>query len=152
MAAHAHHHAGPTWIEHAEHELRRGGTRTGGARAAVLAALADQDCCASAHEIHDRIRAGGGTVGIASVYRSLELLHRHGLVARIDTGDGTARYEPADPSGEHHHHLVCDRCGAVEAFHDDALEAAIHAVAERVDFAVTGHDVALRGVCRACRA
>jgi Fur family ferric uptake transcriptional regulator len=93
----------------------------------------------------------GSKVGIASVYRTLDLLHGLGLVTRIDTGDGIARFEPAHPDGEHHHHLVCDRCGTVEAFEDEALERAIHAVADRIDFKVTGHDVALRGACRACR-
>ena len=155
MAAHTHHgHAhgdSGAWTDPATRTLSAHGTRSGGARRAVVGALADQDCCASAQEIHERLRTDGSPVGIASVYRSLDLLHGLGLVTRVDTGDGIARYEPALPGGEHHHHLVCIRCGAVEAFQDVALEAAIHAVGERVDFEVTGHDVALRGACRTCR-
>lgn len=131
--------------------LARKGTRRSSARDAVVAALAQQDCCASAQEIHARLRAAGSTIGIASVYRTLELLHGMGLVTRVDTGDGVARFEPMHPDGAHHHHLVCTTCGAVEAFHDDALEQAIHRVADRVDFRVDAHDVALRGACRACR-
>lgn len=156
MAAHTHHahpHGDPAaWTDHAARTLAEHGARSGGARRAVVATLADQDCCASAQEIHERLRAAGSPVGIASVYRSLDLLHGLGLVTRVDTGDGVARYEPALPGGEHHHHLVCVRCGGVEAFEDDALERAIHAVGDRVDFEVTAHDVALRGRCRACRA
>lgn len=151
--AHAHHHE-PTadaWRGHAEAALRTAGTRASAPRTAILAELADQHCCASAQEIHARLDERGSRVGIASVYRTLDLLHGLGLVTRIDTGDGVARYEPTQPDGEHHHHLVCTRCGAVEAFHDDALETAIHHVADRVDFEVTGHDVALRGVCARCR-
>ncbi len=155
MSAHAHPHDHAhdhgDWADHADAALARRGGRRSTARDAVLGALADQDCCASAQEIHERLRADGSPVGIASVYRSLDLLHGLGLVTRVDTGDGIARYEPALPGGEHHHHLVCIRCGGVEAFQDEALEAAIHAVGERVDFEVTWHDVALRGVCRACR-
>lgn len=150
--AHPHAHAEGDWAAHADAALARRGGRRSTARDAVLRALAEQDCCASAQEIHARLRVAGSAVGIASVYRSLDLLHGLGLVTRVDTGDGVARYEPALPGGEHHHHLVCDRCGGVEAFEDDALERAIHAVGDRVDFEVTGHDVALRGVCRACRA
>ena len=148
---HDHHHDLTAWAVHASAALSRPGTRAGGARQAVLASLAGQDCCASAQEIHARIRASGPPVGIASVYRTLDLLHGMNLLTRIDTGDGVARYEPAHPDGEHHHHLLCDTCGAVEAFHDDALEQAIHGVATRVDFRVTAHDVLLRGVCRICR-
>ena len=139
------------WFEHAVAELAREGLRSGGARATVLKALAAQDCCASAQEIHDQIRREGHSIGIASVYRTLELLHGKGLVTRVDTGDGIARFEPAHADGAHHHHLVCDRCGSVEAFHDEALETTIHTVADRVDFRVDAHDVVLRGACRACR-
>lgn len=150
--AHSHPHAHGDWAGHAEAALGRRGGRRSAARDAVVRALADQDCCASAQEIHERLRAADRPVGIASVYRSLDLLHGLGLVTRVETGDGVARYEPALPGGEHHHHLVCVRCGGVEAFEDDALERAIHAVGDRVDFEVTAHDVALRGRCRACRA
>ena len=79
------------------------------------------------------------------------MLEACAVVVRLPSSDGVARFEPTHPGGEHHHHLVCTRCGAVEAFHDDALEEAIHRVAERVDFEVTGHDIALRGICSACR-
>ena len=153
MVSHPHAHDAPAdWSAHAAAALARRGGRRSSARDAVLGAIAAQDCCASAQEIHDRLRGQGTTVGIASVYRTLELLHERGLVTRVDTGDGVARYEPALPGGEHHHHIVCTRCGAVDPFEDDALEAAIHAIGARVDVEVTGHDVARRGLCRACRA
>ena len=149
--AHAHDHGHGPWDAHAADALARKGTRRSSARDAVVTALAAQDCCASAQEIHARLRTSGSAIGIASVYRTLELLHGMGLVTRVDTGDGVARFEPTHPDGEHHHHLVCTSCGAVEAFHDDALEEAIHRIADRVDFRVDAHDVALRGACRACR-
>jgi Fur family transcriptional regulator, ferric uptake regulator len=71
-------------------------------------------------------------------------------VRRLDAGEGVLRYEPALPSGEHHHHIVCDRCGAVTSFADDELETAIHHAAERLDHAIDGHDVVLRGECPRC--
>ena len=148
---HHHHSASPIWEAHARAALAAQGSRAGGARQLVIAALAGQDCCASAQEIHARIATTGGTTGIASVYRTLDLLHGLSLITRIDTGDGVARFEPAHPDGAHHHHLVCDTCGSVEAFHDEALETAIHAVADHVDFRVEAHDVVLRGACRTCR-
>ncbi len=139
------------WVAHASAILAQRRTRKSSARTAIVASLATQDCCASAQEIHTRLRNNGSPIGIASVYRTLELLHHCGLVTRVDTGDGSARFEPANPNGEHHHHLICNECGSVEAFHDDALEAAIHAVSNRVVFRITAHEVALRGACQNCR-
>ena len=90
-------------------------------------------------------------VGIASVYRALEVLDRLDLVHRLDVGDGTARYEAAHPGGEHHHHVVCDRCGRVAQFADDGLEQAIATLSQRLEFAIDQHDVVLRGTCPTCR-
>ena len=112
--------------------------------------LGRQDCCLSAHEIHDALRASGGRVGIASVYRALDGMDELGLVQRVDLGDGVARYEPAHDEG-HHHHLVCDDCGKVEPFEDAALESAIERVAGGRGYAVAAHDVVLRGACEDCR-
>jgi Fur family transcriptional regulator, ferric uptake regulator len=133
------------WTEHAHRELSRAGHRAGGAREEVLALLARQDCCLSAQDIHDRLRSDGKAVGLASVYRALDVLAQLKLVHRIDV-DGTASYEPADPSGEHHHHAICDRCGKMDAFEDPELDD----VAERLGYAVGGHDVVLRGACPDC--
>ena len=141
----------PTWVEHAGAALRAAGHRSGGARAAVIEVLGRQTCCLPAQAIFDELRAEGRAVGIASVYRTLELLAELGLVQRFDVGEGVARYEPALPSGEHHHHLVCDRCGDVTPFEDGPLERAIEQLSGRVDFAIDAHDVTLRGECPACR-
>jgi Fur family transcriptional regulator, ferric uptake regulator len=91
-------------------------------------------------------------VGVASIYRTLELLDKLRLARRVDAAEGVARYEPIDPSGEHHHHMVCGRCGEVRAFEDSELERAIERLATRVDYVVDTHDVTLRGECPACRA
>jgi Fur family ferric uptake transcriptional regulator len=138
-----------SWTEHAHRELSRAGHRAGGAREEVLALLAGQDCCLSAQEIHDRLRGDGRAVGLASVYRALDVLAQLKLVHRIDV-DGVACFEPADPSGEHHHHAICDRCGKMVAFEDPELERLIDDVGERLGYAVGGHDVVLRGACPDC--
>jgi Fur family ferric uptake transcriptional regulator len=140
-----------SWSEEAVRALEEHG-RTGGARRAVVELLGRQDCCLTAQQIFDELRGGGRRVGIATVYRVLEQLSERGLVQRVDVGAGTARYEAALPSGEHHHHLVCDDCGKVEAFADDELEAVIHDVERRTGYSIAGHDVVLRGACRECAA
>lgn len=140
-----------TWTEGALSRLRESSGRSGSARRAVVDLLGHQGCCLSAQEIHDRLRATGPRVGIASVYRALEGLDGLGLVQRVDLGDGSARFEPALAGGDHHHHLVCDDCGKVEPFEDPTLEAAIERVADGRGYAVAAHDVVLRGACEDCR-
>jgi Fur family ferric uptake transcriptional regulator len=139
------------WKDATLEALRRQGYRSGGAREAVVELLADEDCCLTAQEIFDRLRASGRRVGIASVYRTLDLLVDKGRVQKIDIGAGTARFEQAHPGGDHHHHIVCDNCGKVEAFADPRLERAIHRVETSTGYAIAGHDVVLRGDCGDCR-
>src|SRR5438128_5625405 len=139
-----------SWAEATTAALRTRGHRSGGARRAVIELLGRQHCCLTAQEIFDQLRSEGRRVGIASVYRALEQLNRDGFVQRIDIGAGTSRFEPIHTDGEHHHHLVCDDCGKVEAFADEELERALHKVESRTGYSVAGHDVVLRGACNDC--
>ncbi len=137
-----------SWIEVAEARLRESGHRASEPRAAVLRLLARQDCVRSAHQIASALRSRKRPVGIATVYRTLELLEELKLVQRLDVGGGSARFEPALPGGEHHHHhFVCENCGKVAPFSDERLERAIDAVGDRLAFDVGGHDVILKGRC-----
>jgi Fur family ferric uptake transcriptional regulator len=138
------------WSEQAQRTLREAGHRAGGARKAVVELLARQSCCLSAQEIADELRAKGTDVGLASVYRALDLLHEMGLVQRVEIGDGGSRYEPILPGGEHHHHAVCDTCGRVTAFEDDRLEQALERLAGRLDHSMSGHDIVIHGDCARC--
>jgi Fur family transcriptional regulator, ferric uptake regulator len=138
------------WVGHAQSTLARSGHRASAPRAAVVGALAELGCSVTAKEISDHLVEGGQDVGLASIYRALELLERLRLARRVDAGEGVARYEPVEPDGAHHHHLVCDRCGEVAAFEDVELEQAIARLARRVPYAVDAHDVTLRGACPAC--
>lgn len=140
------------WKEHALLELSAAGHRQGRGRLAVIDLLAAQACALTALEIEAELRRGEDRVGLATVYRTLELLAELKLVGRLDTGQGIARYEPLLPGGEHHHHLVCDRCGKVIPFDDADLEATMERLARKVRFEVAEHDVVLHGACGSCRA
>jgi Fe2+ or Zn2+ uptake regulation protein len=132
------------WLEHTEAVLRGAGLRASAPRSAVVDVLARQHCLLSAQELVDLLRADDDrSASTATVYRALETLHEFGLVRRFDSGEGVARYEPVDPSGEHHHHVVFDD-GEVEPFADAQLEAAIAGLGARLGLELTGHDVILR--------
>ena len=139
-----------SWSEVALRVLGEGGRRPGGARRAVVGLLARQDCCLSAQEIAERLREEGDRVGTASVYRALDLLHSAGLVQRVELGEGGTRYEALIPGGDHHHHVVCDRCGRITPFEDRALERAIDRLGTRLHHRVSGHEIVLRGECPRC--
>jgi Fur family transcriptional regulator, ferric uptake regulator len=138
------------WSEHVHAVLSRAGLKRGGARERVIELLATEPCALSAVEIEDELRSSGRPTGRASVYRVLELLVEHGLVERVEVGDGQARFERSHPDGEHHHHLVCDRCGRLVAFDDPGLERAIDRLSQRLGVRVESHDVLLRGACQRC--
>jgi len=143
MAGHDH------WDERAIALLEEGGNRST-VRRAIVEKLGEQACAVTAAELAKQLSTDGRDVGRATVYRVLERLRELSLVQRLDLGHGGTRYEPA--RGDHHHHLVCDRCGDVMPFADAGLERAIDRIAGEVSFAVAGHEVVLHGACERCAA
>jgi Fur family ferric uptake transcriptional regulator len=144
--AHAHH----DWVSSTEQALADAGYRRGGARRAVLDLLDEQACARSALEIEDILRTRERRVSRASIYRILEELEGLGAVQRVEVGQGLVRYEPVRSDKDHHHHLVCDHCGALQPFSDPELERAIEHLSKRLRLAVSDHDVLLHGVCADC--
>lgn len=140
------------WADHALAALQDAGYRKGGARKAVVEALARHDCAVTALELDEELRSRSAAVGRASVYRTLDQLEELGLVQRLEVSRGVASYELISPSGHHHHHAICRSCGRMEAFEDPDLEQAIARVSDQVDFNVSEHDVVLRGLCERCTA
>ena len=138
------------WIEYVYDTLAVAGVHRSRARDRVIEVLSDQDCALSAAEVEQRLRAEGRPTARATVYRALELLVDHGLAERVLVGEGQARFEPVEPSGHHHHHLVCGQCGRLVAFDDPGLERAIDDLSDRLGVTVDSHDVLLRGACERC--
>jgi Fur family ferric uptake transcriptional regulator len=68
----------------------------------------------------------------------------------VEIGQAMVRYEPAREGSGHHHHLVCDHCGALRPFADAELERAIKRLSERVPLTVSDHEVVLHGACADC--
>ncbi len=149
-ATRAHDAERAAWVEHAFVALGEAGYRAGGARSAVVEAIGREGGCLSAEEVSERVRAAGKRVGTASVYRALSVLREVGLLHGVSMPGAPLRYELVLPGGDHHHHLVCDRCGETVGFEDPELEAAIARLSERVPYAIAAHDVTLRGTCPSC--
>ncbi len=138
------------WAEQARTALSGAGYRRGGARAAVIEALSEQECAITALELEENLRRRDEGVGRASIYRALEQLEQLGLLQRLEVCRGTAGYERVDPTGHHHHHAICRDCGRMVPFEDSSLERALEHVAGEMSFDVTEHDVVLRGRCDRC--
>lgn len=144
MTEHGHSHAvAPAGV------LREHGRRLTAQRALIWEILtAEPDAHLSADEIAGRVQARLPQVNASTVYRNLDVLVEDGLVLRTDLGDAKAYFEPAH---EHaHHHLVCERCGAVAHVHDDVLADVATRIRDRTGFRVGSREVTLHGVCRAC--
>ena len=139
------------WADQVHLTLRDAGLRRAEARERVIELLAREPCALSAVEIKATLEGRGQRVGLASIYRALELLTEHELVERVAVGPGLSRFERSTPGGEHHHHhLVCEECGRLVAFDDPALERAINGVSKRLGARVDHHEVLLRGACEDC--
>ncbi len=132
------------WMNHAAAIMRGAGLRASAGRTAVVELLGRQSCLLTAQEIADQLREQGSAGSTATVYRALETLHELGLVRRFDA-EGLARYEPVDPSGDHHHHIVLEDSGEVVPFDDAELERAVAGIGQRLGLVVTSHEIILRG-------
>lgn len=139
-----------SWADRAQRVLAENKRHTGAARRSVLELLDAQSCALSAVEIEDLLRRSDRPVGRASIYRILDELERLRLVQKVQVGQAMSRFEPIRADHDHHHHLVCDSCGAVIPFTDTDLERAIQKLSRRVPMRVDEHEIVLHGACDDC--
>ena len=116
-------------------------------RQAILDLINSSNRHWDAEEISRELARRGESIGIATVYRGLAALEEAGLIASIQLAD-RKRYERADKS--HHDHMVCTRCGAIEEFSHQRIEALQEEAAHDKGFVITGHQLVLFGRCAAC--
>jgi Fur family ferric uptake transcriptional regulator len=104
----------------------------------------------SVEGIRRELRQQGARVGLATVYRTLDLLVESGLVRAHEFGEGFKRYEPM-ASHAHHEHLICERCGRVLEFAHERLERMLPVLADEHGFQHRRHRLEIYGICRTCR-
>ena len=129
------------------------------ARQAVLQVLNSTDKHLSAEEVYIHVHKIHPSGGLATVYRTLELLTELGVVFKHDFGDGRARYELARGSqaGDHHHHLICERCNRVINYRDfideevELLKKTEKGLARKYNFRINRHIMQFYGLCEKCK-
>ena len=117
-------------------------------RIMVLSAIEDSDDHISAEEIYAQIVAKYPQVNISTVYRTLELLKRLGLVTETDLGGGRVRYHSAEKG--HHHHLVCEKCGTMIDIDESTLARLHDVLLHRYNFSAQLSHLAIFGRCVNC--
>lgn len=105
----------------------------------------------SAQEIHEKLRHAGEGIGLTTVYRTLQALADGGEVDVLRTGSGEAVYRRC-ATADHHHHLVCRRCGRTVEIEGPAVETWAQRVAEAHGFVELSHTAEIFGLCRDCAA
>jgi Fur family transcriptional regulator, ferric uptake regulator len=105
----------------------------------------------SADDVYGMLKETYPNNGIATVYRTLELLEEIAVLRKMDFGDGRARYEIADEESHHHHHLVCTECGKITEFEDDLLDSLEQAIERKTGFKIRDHVAKFYGVCGDCQ-
>jgi Fur family ferric uptake transcriptional regulator len=127
-------------------------------RQAILDVLSRINRHLDAEQIYKKASKLYPALGLATVYRNLELLVRIGLIWKFDAGDDKARYEIAQHQGEaHHHHLICKKCNSVIDYSEfinnekDFLEEREKKISRKYNFKIENHRVDFFGLCGKCK-
>lgn len=130
-------------IEYVRERLAQQDQRLTPQRETVLRVLLDHaDTHLTAEEVYLEARNRAPELGLATVYRTLDLFARLGVVRRLDAGEGVARYEfHPEGAGHYHHHLICLECGQILEFEQDLLDRVERAVERETGFRVVDHSL-----------
>jgi len=103
-------------------------------------------------EIYDLVKIQCPDIGLATVYRTLQILNEMDLILKINLDDGCSRYEYNTHQDDHeHHHLICSGCGKILEVNDDLLDSIERQIEKDFDFVITDHKVKFFGLCSKCR-
>lgn len=135
--------------------LKSNGLKVTTQRIAILEVLQDRPGKhLTAEEIYECVKVQYPEIGLATVYRTIQLLSELNLIDKLNLDDGYVRYEIGKMGnfneGHHHHHLICLDCGKVLSFEDDLLETLEDRIKKSMNFEVVDHEVKLFGHCKEC--
>lgn len=121
--------------------LRDGGVRVTRQREALLKVLTEADDHPDAAELHRRARSLDDSLSLATVYRTLSVLEREGVVLRLALENGGARYEVADTA--HHDHIIDLDSGEITEFHSEKIEELQRQIAAELGYEIVHHRMEL---------
>ena len=135
--------------------LKEKGLKVTNQRLLVLEVLAcHRDRHMTVEDIYDLVKEDYPDIGLATIYRTVQLLLEMQLVDRISLDDGCVRYEIGEGTSaekkHHHHHLICRTCVNVQPFKDDWLDRLESHIEEETGFYVLDHELKFYGKCREC--
>jgi len=146
---------GPPW---SHRRLTNAGFRLTWPRQVILDVLGQNPQHLSAEEIFFHVHQFYPGIGLATVYRTLDLLTRTGLVFKFDFGDGRSRYELASEAAKGpHHHMICTRCGRIIDFGDfingesKFIEELERELSKKHGFKINSHQIHFYGLCQDCQ-
>jgi Fur family ferric uptake transcriptional regulator len=120
--------------------------------ATVRVLLENEEDHLSAEDVYLLVKEKSPEIGLATVYRTLELLTELKIVDKINFGDGVSRYDlRQEGASRFHHHLICTECGAVEEIQEDLLGEVERKVEENWKFKVKDHRLTFYGICHDCQ-
>lgn len=134
--------------------LKQNGLKVTTQRLAILEVLKNRpEEHLTAEQIYEGVKQNYPEIGLATVYRTIQVLSDLNLIDKLNLDEGYVRYEISRSAKKthHHHHLICLECGGVFAFRDDLLENLEKRIEETMGFAVSDHEVKLYGQCMSCR-
>ncbi|AVP37100.1 transcriptional repressor [Staphylococcus felis] len=106
----------------------------------------------SAEDVYLKVKEKAPEIGLATVYRTLELLAELKVVDKVSFGDGVSRFDLRKEGSEHfHHHLVCMECGRVDEIEEDLLPKVEERVENEFNFKILDHRLTFHGVCKDCQ-
>lgn len=106
----------------------------------------------SCEEIFNLVSVDYPEIGIATIYRTIQLFENLNIVVKVDFDDGFSRYEIKENTNDHHHHhLICLKCGKILEVQLDLLESLESTIESQEDFSITDHNVKFYGYCKSCK-
>ncbi|MFZ5943518.1 MAG: Fur family transcriptional regulator [Bacillota bacterium] len=105
----------------------------------------------SAEDVYQIVKSTHPEIGLATIYRTLDLLADLQILKKMNFGDGRSRYEFCEEDDHHHHHLICLECDAVTEFEDDLLESLETIITKKNGFKVKDHQLKFYGYCKKCQ-
>lgn len=142
----------PHEIERLKNNLKEKGYKlTPQRRAIVDIMINNEGSHLTTEELYDLVKKECPEIGLATVYRTVQLLEEIGVVCKMDLDDGCNRYELVHEDENHqHHHLICTVCGKVTEVEGDLLEVLEHNIEEKYKFKIKNHSVKFYGICSDC--